>query len=102
MLFYDFIILMINILQTIKSLLFLRNFYGKSVFFSLSKRLTSFGVDLEIDSTPMISEEVPRRFIQKITISLLLVSFLLSLTTDKSTFKCFILYSIFVIVFNLS
>ncbi|CAH8599358.1 unnamed protein product [Schistosoma margrebowiei] len=47
------------------------------------KRLTSFGVDLEIDSTPMISEEVPRRFIQKITISLLLVSFLLSLTTDK-------------------
>ncbi|CAH8595026.1 unnamed protein product [Schistosoma guineensis] len=46
------------------------------------KRLTSFGVDLEIDST-MISEEVPRRFIQKITISLLLVSFLLSLTTDK-------------------
>ncbi|CAH8624515.1 unnamed protein product [Schistosoma rodhaini] len=47
------------------------------------KRLTSFGVDLEIDSTPMISDEVPRRFIQKITISLLLVSFLLSLTTDK-------------------
>ncbi|CAH8608914.1 unnamed protein product [Schistosoma haematobium] len=47
------------------------------------KRLTSFGVDLEIDSTPMISEEVPKRFIQKITISLLLVSFLLSLTTDK-------------------
>uniref|UniRef100_A0A3Q0KGM1 Putative amino acid transporter n=1 Tax=Schistosoma mansoni TaxID=6183 RepID=A0A3Q0KGM1_SCHMA len=47
------------------------------------KRLTSFGVDLEIDSTPMISDEVPRRFIQKITISLLLISFLLSLTTDK-------------------
>ncbi|CAH8617415.1 unnamed protein product [Schistosoma haematobium] len=50
------------------------------------KRLTSFGVDLEIDSTPMISEEVPKRFIQKITISLLLVSFLLSLTTDKKFF----------------
>ncbi|KAK4468127.1 hypothetical protein MN116_008294 [Schistosoma mekongi] len=47
------------------------------------RRLTSFGVDLEVIPTPIISVEIPRRYFQCITISLILVSFLLSLTTDK-------------------
>ncbi|CAH8534919.1 unnamed protein product [Schistosoma turkestanicum] len=47
------------------------------------KRFTSFGVDLEMNSSPMFTDEIPRRFMQKITIALLLISFLLSLTTDK-------------------
>ncbi|TNN05607.1 putative sodium-coupled neutral amino acid transporter 10 isoform 1 [Schistosoma japonicum] len=57
----------------------------RQTVFSLlcQRRLISFGVNLEVDSAPLISEEIPRRYVQNITISLILASFLLSLTTDK-------------------